>query len=929
MLSIDRFPSYYAALHGYPAFPWQIRLVAEVATRGWPRIVDLPTAFGKTSVIEIAVYLLAMGNAAARRRIFFVVDRRVVVDEASLRAESVAGKLGTATDGILGEVADSLRLLAGESHTCGVDSSANPEPLRAFTLRGGLYRDPAWARDLFQPMVCCSTVDQVGSALLFRGYSASPRSWPIQAALTAYDSLIFLDEAHLSQPFEQTAQTVAEYHLSGGPISAPKLQLVSLSATARPAENQSLFSADDRDFAHPALARRFTAQKEVFVEKAKRDKFEDLAAERAVALKDAGYQRIAVIVNRVDSARRLFEALREQLPDADVVLFTGRSRPYDRDLLADHYRPLIRSGSDAALEKPVVVVSTQCLEAGADFDFDAMVTECASWDALRQRWGRLNRLGGEDEAGRPRLAKCWVISRGGERTDPIYGDSLNATFSWLEEQTPRESKAGIGVSLEALARLTIEPSRKEAMLQPRAEAPVLLSAYMDRLIHTSARLESDLHIPFFLHGPLSGLADIQLVWRADLREDDQDEGWIDNIEINPPVSAEALPLTIGRARRWLLGLAAETELADLEGASDADEESGQRSRRFTLWRGDESSVTRSPGEILPGDTLVVPAAYGGCDEFGWNPDSAAEVRDIGDEAAYPLRRRPILRLFDRPVVEDGFNLKEVLGRTEERSKREDLRLCLLEARHLVPILREDSEGRQRLFAVAEKRRKNDRIESAGNTPDPATFRAATVELKAHLASVAEQVAAWSLRLELPSDLREALISAARYHDIGKADPRFQALLQRVPRWAVKQETMLAKSERNFPNGHSYELARKQAGYPKGERHEVLSTYLLETALKAQRMDAPHEFDLVLHLIATHHGYCRPFAPETMDESPDRVTWVMDGCEVGASTDHQMWRWGSGIGDRFWRMNLRFGWYGLAYLEAILRLSDQKVSEDGR
>ncbi len=103
------FAEFFHAVWNYEPFPWQEEYAAEALKGNW-RPIGMPTAAGKTALIDIAVYALAKGAPGAARRIFFVVDRRVIVDEAAERAASLAERLCEASPhSELGKLAQSLK----------------------------------------------------------------------------------------------------------------------------------------------------------------------------------------------------------------------------------------------------------------------------------------------------------------------------------------------------------------------------------------------------------------------------------------------------------------------------------------------------------------------------------------------------------------------------------------------------------------------------------------------------------------------------------------------------------------------------------------------------------------------------------------------------------------------------------------------------
>lgn len=1006
-LSTDDFPAFFAAVNGgHEPFPWQIRFLAEVKARldehdypgpFFPGLVDLPTGSGKTSIIDIAVFLLALEAERVAeqrrlpRRIVFVVDRRIVVDQAHEHARALAAALLDAPrDSVVGWVSSALcRYTSSNGH------GATALPLLATVLRGGIVRDESWARRPDQPAIISSTVDQVGSRFLFRGYGVSTSMRPIHAGLLGSDTLFLLDEVHLSEPFAQTLRAFAEdFQLNWAERPLPnRWEMVELSATPGKARGEIFrLEAQSGDFdpgVNPTLPRRMQASK--LVRLAKPVKVVGTDRQKATAtfasacikeveglLEEPSISTAAIVVNRVDSAVAAYKILNDREPD--VVLLTGRMRPHDRDrVIRDRIGRRLKTGRvrvDGVV--PFVVVATQCIEAGADLDFDGMVTEAASLDSLIQRFGRLDRDGQLAAEGTPARGVILISTLDVKAADdPVYGEAMQRT--WQALNAMRDEVLDFGVT-----GLPDELKDDQSLRVRLANAPILFPGHLDSWVQTAPRPTPDPDPRFWLHGPDSGVGDVSIVWRSDL---DQallssalgDDGALTALRTlvvaAPPGAIEAMPVPVVAARRWLAGEEV-PGLSDVESGVTPEDENGavvRKPRLFVRWAGDQSvpsEIRRSP--IRPGDVLIVPAAYGGIgNHHSWDPTAEDEVPDLAERCQLIQRRRALLRLLpdvlrdedgqpidfplpdpdadpdltDKQLIDGwiGDHLAElhcaqrVSAHQIQRALRGASDLCRKVAIERVTVPRGDGRGDVRFVVtapsidapeqiaaqLASARDEPESGDSVSSEPETSSFSSVEIPLDDHLEGVGE----WARQLGTNCGLDESLVNdlelAGRLHDFGKADPRFQVML----RGGDPVAAMGARLAKSATPSDAYALRRAaqvRSGYPFGTRHELMSLAMIdEVAEVAARAS---DWDLVRYLVSSHHGSCRPFPPAVADDDGPLVSHDFDGTALEASANHRLEVLDSGVAERFWLLVRRYGWHRLAWLEAIIRLADHRRSE---
>ena len=924
----DEFGEFFAALNPAPEeerknypFSWQEEVLDHICEHGvWPERINAPTGSGKSSVVDIHLFAnaLAAVGAAPRvpRRLCVTVGRRALVDNQVDRAYKILELMEKALADESGE-SDILRRVdeALQSFQTRNDKQGN-DPFEVGHIRGELSNRTLPVTDISSCAIIAATPDMYGSRALFRGYGSTKAARPRETALLTMDTVMVLDEAHMNRQLLHTTQRIAQLQKYEADLGVPTLQVVETTATPSTEDSESTtLGVDIEALDSPndeKLRDRVYSHKELVLRPI--DKWDgkpgnsptvnaavDAIMER-LAHREAGESSkkaytVGCIVNHVRTAISIKEALVKDLAKDEVQLLVGRMRPYDLEDLQAEHPDLFTTEGDESVK---VVVATQTLEVGIDVDFADLVTELAPASSLAQRFGRVNRLGHRTDS------KVVVI-------EPASGDSvkkdappyravdLSNAYGWLEALNGAENPS---VNPAAMVKNPPVQSSPERLLYQRPEWPDLLE-----FSRTDENPYDEPDLDLWLHDSL----DAETAMGGVIVRD--------NLPSNTSAAMEILKTSYFAPSDWETFPA---NLKILQEILDYQDEHGVKPRKFlyrqgeiSLWQdadhGDESNQSLAPGDVLLLDTGSVPFT---------NQGIAVTQRELPSKKD-ELKAAPFLDDAELYVYEKCADrearFREYLGLSpEEVAELLDAQSADGKKKRIASELTTEAEDGQEVISwYAEVTKTTEKKSVEGSDIAQELVLAGPVLLDDHQNDVAERTRQLAENLGLAPEFSEALELAAKYHDEGKRDLRFQQMLGADP-----EAGALAKSGRRSV-AEAYR-ARSRSALPKGWRHEQLSALMVA----ASPEKVGEHRDLVLRIIGCSHGHGRfSFAHDAgflLKEG-----YLPEGTDYEVLKEQAARLFNVGYWDNLMEQTSRtYGPYATAYLEAVERAADAQISREG-
>lgn len=874
-------------------FPWQIELYEKWFVKGkFPQSCKLPTGLGKTSVI--AIWLIALINHPEKmpRRLVYVVNRRTVVDQTTDEVKKLRENLSK-----LKNLPDHTRQLA------------------ISTLRGQFADNHEWSADPSRAAMICGTVDMIGSRLLFQGYGIGFRTKPLHAGFLGQDVLLVHDEAHLEPAFQKLLVAIEKEQREGErseQMPWPKLRVMELSATSRgngtKEQKANSFELTEAEKNPPAVIpnpptkpihhvwRRQRAKKALELhEIADEKQLAEKIAELPLKHKGSGLA-ILVFMRKVEDVEKVVK----KLPKKSTEQLTGTLRGLERDSLVK--KPIVQrflapSNRDSTVTpapETVYLVCTSAGEVGVNISADHMVCDLSTFESMTQRFGRVNRFGDCADT-RIDIVYPKEFGKKDKKGDSVKVSELDQrrqkTLKLLRNLAGDASPAALGKLDPVACRAAFAP--------PPAIVPatdILFDAW--GLTTIRGKLPGRPPVEPYLHGISEWQPpETQVAWREEvevisdaLLERYRPEDLLEDYPLKPH---ELLRDRSDRVFAHLQQIAAEHPNAPVWIVDMQDRVKVATLRKLT--DGNRGRINHM--------TVLLPPLVGGLTLTGVLDAAAVQKKPEAGEAAEADettdRTTDTNKDARHDVADEWYEDKDCTVRRRVRLWNDDSVPDRMTLEREIKFENPEDEDAEPIKVWRWFVRK----------PEAATERSRIAyPLQPHLDEVRDCASKIVELLRLPKDLADAVILAAWCHDLGKHRERWQRSIgnYRYP------DNVYAKSGR-LPDG----TALRTGEFLKDYRHEFGSMLDLldeKHPAHAEFMKLRHDDmrDLVLHLVAAHHGRARPHFPA--DEAFDPERNGQEAASLACETPR-----------RFARLQRKYGRWGLSYLESLVRAADYAAS----
>jgi CRISPR-associated endonuclease/helicase Cas3 len=504
----------YPALTGHPeSFPWQEELFLRFCEPDIPSAAVLPTGCGKTSVM--AVWVLALAWQARKgpqgirlpRRLVWVVNRRVVVDQATVEATEIRDNINDKSLPALDTVREALRELSRADDIIGVSG-----------LRGQLADNAEWRDDPARPAIVVGTVDMIGSRLLFSGYGSGFKYRPLHAGFVGQDALIVHDEAHLEPAFQRLIEAVMIEQ--GRCQEFRPFHVMALTATSRDGSEKSFGLTEADRVPGSEIRKRIEARKGIsFHGLESEKKLAGEIVERALEFQDSG-RAILIFLRKLQDVHEAARKLK--LAKQSVQVLTGTMRGHERDQMAKMNPIFARFvlGSPAPpAEGTVYMVCTSAGEVGVNMSADDLVCDLTPFESMTQRFGRVNRFGNGDA----RIELVWSSAS----DESAYERQCGRTLALLQN-LPQRPDGRYDASPAALENLPA--AERRAAFTPEPDYVPTSEVLFDAWALTSVREKMPGRPPVgdWLHGVVTEWEPPQtyVAWREEVGVIDEELGKI-------------------------------------------------------------------------------------------------------------------------------------------------------------------------------------------------------------------------------------------------------------------------------------------------------------------------------------------------------------------------------------------------------------------